>query len=195
MEKTQKSLPYMDHIYQSNEYNINKDIKTNKKKKELAKEIIKQGKYDITIFNPERNKIQHVIEIKKIKEPDIFPEGSKRHLALEDIYELSDYINSKKYHNNLEEDIFKHDFSKIDKECRAYNIMFICKEWKRKLSTKNSKKYEKIIPFINDVKKAYEKSKIYYLSIGMDDCIENEIKKHPKQLDDLQCGEGTKYRL
>lgn len=164
---------------------------TKSKKKELAEAIVKQGKYDIVIFNEDCTKIKHVIEVKKLKESYIFPEGVERHRGLEDIYELSDFIEPKKFQKNTKgKNNFEHDSPNIHQECRGYNLMFICKEWAK---PKDKEKYEKMKIFLDDIKKAYEEAKIYYLAIGIDEVIIENPNGISLKFEDLRCGEGTKY--
>jgi hypothetical protein len=197
LKQSNDYLPYMENIYNPKKYKINLNIKPESKKKELADAIVKQGKYDIVIFNEDLSKIRHFIEVKKLKEHYIYPEGAERHRALEDIYELSDFINEKNYKKNIKKEKFNHDFSKIPKldndfkKARGYNLMYVCEEWNWKpLSKQNEEKMEKITFFLNDIKVAYEKSGIYYLAIGIDKNLEQELDDFNKL---ISCGDGKKY--
>jgi len=124
-----------------------------KKNKDIFDAIIKAGTYDLVIFDENENKINHIIEIKKLTDVQVHPEMADRHKALEDIFELTDFIK-KGYKNRSDE---------LDIECRAYNLIFVTFS-----KTRNEDDYKKIKQYLDDISVAYENAGIAYISIGFD---------------------------
>mgnify|MGYP006303123507 CR=1 FL=1 len=143
-----KKQSHLEKLFSTdNKYTLHKDYKKNYKN--LLKKIIVQGKFDIAIFDQERKKISHVIEIKKLTPAAFKPNlKSEIHRIIEDLYVLTDLLKPK-YSNE------------IDAKCRGYNLIYEPESFKKL----NSEVNEKIRSFSNDILNIYEKAGIYYIAI------------------------------
>ena len=149
-KKYGKNAGYLNDIISSKVYKLDK---FKKKNKDIFDAIIKAGTYDLVIFDENEKKINHIIEIKKLTDAQVHPEMADRHKALEDIFELTDFIKED-YENRSKE---------LDIECRAYNLIFVTFS-----KTRNEEDYKKMKQYLDDISVAYENAGIAYISIGFD---------------------------
>lgn len=146
-----------------------------RKDKTIFEDIIKAGKYDLLVFNKE--KISHVIEVKKLSKSEIHPEMANRHRPIEDIFALSDFI--REYPEYFTPD------------CKSYNLTMVVSDHKK---FKDKEDYKKTKAYLEDIAYIYEKSGINYYALILDqEIIEEAKKQHDVNLENHHCGIDLKY--